>query len=265
MWANYVGGKVFPDCWEYHDKSDWFIKLLLSSIVAKHLSDDMLAKVRCQWDYYMVYLSDTTCIKRRDVAEWEVTTRGYTYHCKDLKWSYTCLFYRSFNLASPDVSWNVFTVLKTFARPIFPTLGYDGNMRRREKANVVVLSSEEKYCFAKAMFEPVMAHLTGLSSPDFYASLKSWKEIVKKGMQGTLHICRTQRRILTKMPRKHQRTLMMTPTAAMHPLGPDEMYDTIKMIQDMEQKASLDILESVVRLKYCNFPDKNNGATRGKE
>ncbi|POM59698.1 hypothetical protein PHPALM_31531 [Phytophthora palmivora] len=51
------------------------------SIVAKHLSDDMLAKVRCQWDYYMVFLSDTTCIKRGDVGEWEVTTRGYTYHC----------------------------------------------------------------------------------------------------------------------------------------------------------------------------------------
>ncbi|POM78921.1 Hypothetical protein PHPALM_3490 [Phytophthora palmivora] len=50
------------------------------SIVVKHLSDDILAKVRCQWDYYMVFWSDTTCIKRSDVGEWGVTTRGYTYH-----------------------------------------------------------------------------------------------------------------------------------------------------------------------------------------
>ncbi|POM75686.1 Hypothetical protein PHPALM_7174 [Phytophthora palmivora] len=50
------------------------------SIVVNHLSYDILAKVRCQWDYYMVFWSDTTCIKRSDVGEWGVTTRGYTYH-----------------------------------------------------------------------------------------------------------------------------------------------------------------------------------------
>ncbi|KAE8963936.1 hypothetical protein PR003_g19854 [Phytophthora rubi] len=56
-------------------------------------------------------------------------------------------------------------------------------MRRRERANVVVLSSEEKYCYAKAAFEPVMEHLAGLPSPAFYAALRSWKQIVLRGME----------------------------------------------------------------------------------
>ncbi|ETN20663.1 hypothetical protein PPTG_03621 [Phytophthora nicotianae INRA-310] len=53
-------------------------------------------------------------------------------------------------------------------------------MRRRERANVVVLSSEEKYCFAKAVFEPVMEHLAELSSPAFYSALKAWKNVVNR-------------------------------------------------------------------------------------
>ncbi|KAG6956462.1 hypothetical protein JG688_00011409 [Phytophthora aleatoria] len=53
---------------------------------------------------------------------------------------------------------------------------------RRERANVVVLSSEEKYCYAKAAFEPVINYLAGLSSPAFYVALKSWREMVQNGM-----------------------------------------------------------------------------------
>ncbi|POM81193.1 Hypothetical protein PHPALM_875 [Phytophthora palmivora] len=55
-------------------------------------------------------------------------------------------------------------------------------MRRRERSNLLVLS-EEKYCYGKAVFEPVVEHLAGLSSPSFYAALKSWREIVNKGMK----------------------------------------------------------------------------------
>ncbi|GMF45700.1 unnamed protein product [Phytophthora fragariaefolia] len=57
-------------------------------------------------------------------------------------------------------------------------------MRRRECANVVVLSSEEKYCYAKAVFEPVLEHLGGLSSPAFYTALKQWKTTVQLGIRG---------------------------------------------------------------------------------
>jgi hypothetical protein len=55
-------------------------------------------------------------------------------------------------------------------------------MRRREHANVVMLSSEEKYCYAKAAFEPVMKHLAGLPSPAFFTAVRSWKQIVLRGM-----------------------------------------------------------------------------------
>ncbi|GMF23941.1 unnamed protein product [Phytophthora fragariaefolia] len=56
-------------------------------------------------------------------------------------------------------------------------------MRRQERANVVVLSSEEKYCYAKAVFEPVMEHLASLATPAFVAALKSWKNIVRSGLK----------------------------------------------------------------------------------
>jgi hypothetical protein len=46
-------------------------------------------------------------------------------------------------------------------------------MRPRELANVVVLSSEEKHCYAKTAFEPVMEHLAGLPSSAFYTALRS--------------------------------------------------------------------------------------------
>jgi hypothetical protein len=48
---------------------------------------------------------------------------------------------------------------------------------------MVVLSSEEKYCYAKAAFEPVIEHLAGLPSPAFYTALRSWKQIVLRGMK----------------------------------------------------------------------------------
>ncbi|KAG6941353.1 hypothetical protein JG688_00018708, partial [Phytophthora aleatoria] len=54
------------------------------SLVAPRLSDSVLAKVRSQWDYFMVASPQTTCSKRGcDVGEWEVKTRGYTHQCND--------------------------------------------------------------------------------------------------------------------------------------------------------------------------------------
>ncbi|POM71927.1 Hypothetical protein PHPALM_11447 [Phytophthora palmivora] len=59
-------------------------------------------------------------------------------------------------------------------------------IRRREPANVVVMSAEEKYCYAKAVFEPVMEHLSELTSPAFCSALQKWKEIDRKGLRGSV-------------------------------------------------------------------------------
>ncbi|POM65379.1 Hypothetical protein PHPALM_18912 [Phytophthora palmivora] len=90
------------------------------------------------------------------------------------------------------------------------------------------------------MFEPVMEHLAGLSSPAFYTSLKSWKEIVKKGMQGaTAYFSDT-----TTNPDENAEEASMDDNCesnssdASSEIGPDEMFDTIKMIQDMEQNTN---------------------------
>jgi hypothetical protein len=56
-------------------------------------------------------------------------------------------------------------------------------LKRHERANQVVLSSAEKYSYAKAMLEPLMNHLADLSSPDFYRELKAWKETVDQGLR----------------------------------------------------------------------------------
>ncbi|KAG1713189.1 hypothetical protein DVH05_000909 [Phytophthora capsici] len=55
-------------------------------------------------------------------------------------------------------------------------------LRRQERGNVVVLSSEEKYTLAKSVLEPVLSDLQGLSSVDFYKELKKWESIVKTMM-----------------------------------------------------------------------------------
>ncbi|ETM34323.1 hypothetical protein L914_18573 [Phytophthora nicotianae] len=48
-------------------------------------------------------------------------------------------------------------------------------LRRNERAHQVVLSSAEKYSYAKAMLEPLLDHLSSLSSAEFYQELNTWK------------------------------------------------------------------------------------------
>ncbi|ETO59279.1 hypothetical protein F444_22349 [Phytophthora nicotianae P1976] len=55
-------------------------------------------------------------------------------------------------------------------------------LRRDECAKQVVLTSAEKYSYAKAMLEPLLKHLSELSSADFYQELKAWKETVEAGL-----------------------------------------------------------------------------------
>ncbi|ETI45390.1 hypothetical protein F443_10013 [Phytophthora nicotianae P1569] len=53
---------------------------------------------------------------------------------------------------------------------------------RRERANQVVLSSSEKYSYAKAILEPLIDHLSCLSSAKFYQEFAAWKEKVDIGL-----------------------------------------------------------------------------------
>ncbi|POM71952.1 Hypothetical protein PHPALM_11414 [Phytophthora palmivora] len=46
--------------------------------------------------------------------------------------------------------------------------------------------TEEKYCYSKEVFEPVMEHLSELASPAFCSALQKWKEIVRKGLRGSV-------------------------------------------------------------------------------
>ncbi|POM59690.1 hypothetical protein PHPALM_31542, partial [Phytophthora palmivora] len=97
-------------------------------------------------------------------------------------------------------------------------------IRRRERANLVVFSSEEKYCYGKAVFEPVVEHLAGLSSPSFYAALKSWREIVNKGMKqvGFMPV-----------------NVMVPPDGSDHEttsdIAPADLIDSMNMICELEQ------------------------------
>ncbi|OWZ22596.1 hypothetical protein PHMEG_0002674 [Phytophthora megakarya] len=58
-------------------------------------------------------------------------------------------------------------------------------LRRCERANQVVLSSAEKYSFAKAMVEPLLNHLSSLGREDteFYEELQAWKSTVEEGLR----------------------------------------------------------------------------------
>lgn len=52
-----------------------------------------------------------------------------------------------------------------------------------EKANLVVLSSPEKYRYAKAMLKPLMEHLASQSTVGLWQQLKAWEAIVADGLQ----------------------------------------------------------------------------------
>ncbi|RLN55814.1 hypothetical protein BBJ28_00014860 [Nothophytophthora sp. Chile5] len=56
-------------------------------------------------------------------------------------------------------------------------------LRRNERANLIVLTSAEKYSYAKTMLEPLLDHLSALSSANFYRELRAWKETIECGLR----------------------------------------------------------------------------------
>ncbi|ETK70765.1 hypothetical protein L915_21908 [Phytophthora nicotianae] len=56
-------------------------------------------------------------------------------------------------------------------------------LRRRERANQVVLSSAEKYSYAKSMLEPLLEHLSNLPTTDFYGELNAWRDTIEAGLK----------------------------------------------------------------------------------
>ncbi|ETK74446.1 hypothetical protein L915_18758 [Phytophthora nicotianae] len=56
-------------------------------------------------------------------------------------------------------------------------------LRRNERVHQVVLSSAEKYSYAKAILEPLLYRLSSLASADFYQELNTWKETIELGLK----------------------------------------------------------------------------------
>ncbi|ETP30670.1 hypothetical protein F442_20388 [Phytophthora nicotianae P10297] len=57
-------------------------------------------------------------------------------------------------------------------------------LRRNERAKAIVLSSADKYCYAKVMLEPLLKHLSGLSNE--IASSRLLTEFVALSGNGTI-------------------------------------------------------------------------------
>jgi len=58
-------------------------------------------------------------------------------------------------------------------------------LRRREKGNMIVLSSQEKYSYARAVIEPLLEHMSELSSVNFYKELRFLQDIVTSTLDAT--------------------------------------------------------------------------------
>ncbi|GMF51818.1 unnamed protein product [Phytophthora fragariaefolia] len=116
-------------------------------------------------------------------------------------------------------------------------------MRRRERANVVVLSSEEKYCYAKAGFEPIMEHLAGLSSPAFYTALKQWKTTVQLGMRGAgsglsdATTCPDDSAVSDDLNN-------LTECEISSDMDPSDLIETMDMMQAMEETEHMQTISS---------------------
>ncbi|POM66746.1 LOW QUALITY PROTEIN: Hypothetical protein PHPALM_17342 [Phytophthora palmivora] len=57
-------------------------------------------------------------------------------------------------------------------------------LQREEQANMVVLSSAEKYARAQALFESVINNLSDLPTVDFYQQMSKWKTIIRRDESG---------------------------------------------------------------------------------
>ncbi|OWZ17884.1 LOW QUALITY PROTEIN: hypothetical protein PHMEG_0008114 [Phytophthora megakarya] len=80
-----------------------------------------------------------------------------------------------------------------------PKLEKDVRLRRNERANRVVLSSSQKYVYAKATVEQLLEHLSSLSSTDFYEELKPSKHRIESERFGpkrsySAGVCRSESR-----------------------------------------------------------------------
>ncbi|RLN10476.1 hypothetical protein BBJ28_00022180 [Nothophytophthora sp. Chile5] len=116
------------------------------------VSDYVLDKLRSEWTQFRVNMAEATCVRRDD------TTEEGTVDDSDVEWS----------LPSKQNKRSVDYV----------------RLRRNERGNNVVLSSAEKFCYAKAMFDPVITHLKHLPSHKFYAALDVWRKVVGEVMEG---------------------------------------------------------------------------------
>ncbi|POM78913.1 Hypothetical protein PHPALM_3504 [Phytophthora palmivora] len=130
-------------------------------------------------------------------------------------------------------------------------------IRRRERANVVVMSAEEKYCYAKAVFEPVMEHLSELASPAFCSALQKWKEIVRKGLRGSVVSYSNMSDATTSPDESNEGDGgdEWDGSDADSDIGPTELIDTMNT-----QKVV-----PTPELKYFVFPHHNLDTTRGKK
>ncbi|OWZ00254.1 hypothetical protein PHMEG_00028597, partial [Phytophthora megakarya] len=140
-------------------------------------------------------------------------------------------------------------------------------LRRNERANRVVLSSFEKYVYAKTIVEPLLEHLSSLSSTDFYDELKMWKDKIESGLGGTSSktpYCASDR---------GQDDAEDDSIALASPLYPVDELDTMELMQSMEgiedvpvslsSKCCKDETKSVtIGTEAVNLPTKQTNTNR---
>ncbi|ETI55183.1 hypothetical protein F442_02084 [Phytophthora nicotianae P10297] len=108
-------------------------------------------------------------------------------------------------------------------------------MRRRERANMVVVSSEEKYCYATAVFGPVIDYLAVMSSRAFYAALQLWREIIRNGFAQPGVYSSDSTTVPAEDLGSGDDVDGGLDSDTVSEIKPADMIDTIGMIRDMEQ------------------------------
>ncbi|KAG1693451.1 hypothetical protein DVH05_023534 [Phytophthora capsici] len=95
------------------------------------------------------------------------------------------------------------------------------------------MSAEEKYCYAKAVFEPVMELLSGLSSPAFCTALQAWKELVQRGLHEGVGAGSVSD--ATTLPEEDDETDKSNLSDVASEIEPTELIDTMDFIRQMKE------------------------------
>jgi hypothetical protein len=136
-------------------------------------------------------------------------------------------------------------------------------LRRKERANLVVMSSSEKYTYAKAVFEPLLEKLSQMASIKFYKQLEKWQNAVTESIKGfDAEECSEISNVEDETDQDSDTDTVVDPADAMEAFA---MMNEIESEFGFDELSNLDSSSSTVCQRALDtLAEKNNADAQGE-